>query len=494
MPNRIYSTLPYDRPLALLTDFYQLTMANGFYLSGQKDTEAVFHLYFRSLPFQSGFAVACGLDYVIDFLTHFRFEESDLEYLSSIPGNDGCPILAKDFLEDLRRFEFQCDVEAVPEGTVVFANEPLLRIRGPIIQAQILETILLNIINFQTLIATKASRIHLAAHGDTILEFGLRRAQGFDGGLTASRAAYIGGCHATSNVLAGKIFGIPVRGTQAHSWVMTFPNELEAFREFAKVMPNNAIFLVDTYNTLEGVRHAVEIGKELRKEGHEMIGIRLDSGDLAYLSVEARKMLDAGGFKDAKIIASNELDETIINSIKQEGGRVDIWGVGTKLVTAFDQPALGGIYKLSAVRKPGGPWDYKIKISEQASKSSHPGILQVRRFSHDGENIGDAVYDEGADLSQGCTIVDPVDASRTKEMPKGTPGKDLLVPVFRKGKCVYQGPQDIHEIRQQTLQNLEGFHSGIKRMVNPHSYPVGIEKSLFEKKMSLLLKAKKIGK
>jgi nicotinate phosphoribosyltransferase len=297
-----------------------------------------------------------------------------LEFLATLTGDDGKPLFESAFLEYLRALRFTCDVDAIPEGTVAFPHEPLLRITGPILQCQLLETALLNLINFQSLIATKAARVCLATQGEPVLEFGLRRAQGLDGGLAASRAAYIGGCAATSNVLAGKTFDIPVRGTHAHSWVMAFDDEREAFSAYAKAMPNNCVFLVDTYDTLEGVRRAVETGKWLRERGHEMVGIRLDSGDLAWLSVEARKILDNGGFPKALIVASNDLDEHIIASLKAQGAQINVWGVGTKLITAFDQPALGGVYKLGAIRGDDGRWVYKVKLSEQAAKVSTPGI------------------------------------------------------------------------------------------------------------------------
>ncbi|MCA9445228.1 MAG: nicotinate phosphoribosyltransferase, partial [Candidatus Omnitrophica bacterium] len=305
--NEIYRT-----GLGLLTDLYQLTMAYGYWKTGRAEREAVFHLFFRKNPFKGGYTIAAGLQYVADFVEGFRFSADDIQYLSILTGNDEKPLFEPSFLEYLADLDLRLDVDAVPEGTVVFPHEPLVRVKGPILQCQILETPLLNFINFQSLIATKASRIVTATGGEPVLEFGLRRAQGIDGGLAASRAAYIGGCDATSNVLAGKLFGIPVRGTHAHSWVMSFHNELSAFQEYAEAMPNNCVFLVDTYDTIEGVRNAIEVGKELRESGHEMVGIRLDSGDLAYLSIEARKLLDEAGFPNAAIVASNDLDEGII--------------------------------------------------------------------------------------------------------------------------------------------------------------------------------------
>lgn len=485
-------TVPHDiyRPsLALLTDLYQLTMANGYFKAGVADREAVFYLYYRKNPFEGGFSIACGLTYVVEMLEKFRFDDSDLAYLGSVTGNDVQPLFEPAFLDHLRHMRFTCDVDAVPEGTVMFPQEPMVRVRGPIIQAQIVETPLLNTINFQTLIATKAARMRVAAGDQPIIEFGLRRAQGIDGALAASRAAYIGGCNATSNVLAGKLFGMPVKGTHAHSWVMCFDSELEAFRAYAAAMPNNCVFLVDTYHSLEGVRHAIEVGRELRRGGHELVGIRLDSGDLAYLSIQARKMLDEAGFEKAVITASNDLDEHIIASLKDQGAKVNVWGVGTKLATGYDQPAMGGVYKLSAIRRPGGPWQYKVKLSEQAIKVNTPGIQQVRRFRVGGEYAADAIYEEGIGIEEPTTIVDPLDMTRRKRIPAGTPWEDLLVPVFRGGRRVYD-PPGIERTRQYAADQLRGFYSGILRFVNPHQYPVGLEKRLHELKTKLVFEAR----
>ncbi|MFH1260058.1 MAG: nicotinate phosphoribosyltransferase [Elusimicrobiota bacterium] len=486
-----YSVLPYNQSLALLTDFYELTMAYAYWKSGVSQKEAVFHLFFRKNPFNSGFTIACGLEYVIDYLNNFHLDKSDINYLQTIKGNDDKAIFNQEFLDYLANLQFAGNIDAVPEGTIVFPHEPLVRVQGPIIQCQILETALLNIINFQTLIATKASRICLAAGGEPVLEFGLRRAQGIDGSLAASRAAYIGGCSATSNVLAGKVFGIPVKGTHAHSWVMSFDNELEAFEEYAKAIPNNCVFLVDTYDTLEGVRRAIEIGNRLRQKGYELGGIRLDSGDLAYLSSEARKLLDKEGFSQAKIVASNDLDENIIASLKDQGAKIDVWGVGTKLITAYNQPALGGVYKLSAVRQSPGEWKYKVKLSEQAVKISNPGIQQVRRYVRQGEAVADVIYHKETDLKAGCLIIDPLDPTRQKRIPADTPGTDLLVPIFREGRRLYPQP-GIEEIKVNAQKNLAQFHSGIKRFINPHQYPVGLEKSLYALKTDLILKTRDV--
>jgi nicotinate phosphoribosyltransferase len=475
--------------LALLTDLYQLTMACAYWKSGTTDKEAAFHLAFRNAPFDGGFTIASGLEAAIEWIKNFRFSDSDLAYLATIPGRDKQPLFGQDFLDYLSKLQFTCDVDAVPEGTVVFPHEPLLRVQGPLLQGQLLETPLLNFLNFQSLIATKSARVCLAARGEPVIEFGLRRAQGIDGGLTASRAAYVGGCAGTSNVLAGKTFGIPVSGTHAHSWVMSFDNEKQAFEEYARALPNNCIFLVDTYDSLEGVRHAVEVGKELRQRGSELAGIRLDSGDLAFLSIEARKILDKGGFPNAVIVGSNDLDEHIIESLKTQRATIKVWGVGTRLVTAYDQPALGGVYKLSAIRKPGRAWEHKVKLSEQAAKTTNPGILQVRRFRTEKEFVGDAIYDLESGLPVAVTIVDTLDVTRRKHFEENTAYEDLLVPIFRHGKLVYQ-PPTLDEIRQRVQQQLVMLHPGVKRAVNPHEYPAGLELRLHELKTQLVLKAR----
>ena len=474
---------------ALLTDLYQLTMAYGYWKTGRADDEAVFNLFFRKAPFGGGYTVACGLAPVIDFIEAFRFQADDIEYLAGLTGNDGGPLFDEAFLDYLVELRLAVTVHGVPEGTVVFPHEPLLRIQGPILHCQLLETALLNIVNFDTLVATKAARVCLAAQGDPVLEFGLRRAQGRDGALAASRAAHVGGCAATSNVLAGKCFGIPVRGTHAHSWVMSFDTELEAFEAYADVMPNNCVFLVDTYDTVDGVHNAIKVGLGLRQRGKELVGIRLDSGDLAWLSTQARKLLDEAGFPNAVIVASNDLDEHLIQSLKGEGAAIGVWGVGTKLCTAYDQPALGGVYKLSAVRHADRPWQYRVKLSEQAVKVSNPGIQQVRRMKRGGEFIADVIYDEELGIEDGCTLVDPMDATRQKLVPSGTPWEDLLVPVFQRGRRVYESPT-LAASRARTMAQLAGFNAGVKRLVNPHQYPVGLERKLHGLKTKLVLEAR----
>ena len=482
----------YRHSLALLTDLYELTMAYGYWKLGMADREAVFCHAFRHNPFDSGYSIACGLHDAIDYLTHFRFDEEDADYLGSLTGNDGKPLFERAFLEYLRKLEFACDVDAIPEGTAVFAHEPLVRVRGPLLQAQILETPLLNMLNFQTLIATKSARICTAAQGDPVLEFGLRRAQGVDGGVTATRAAFVGGCAATSNLLAGKLFGIPVRGTHAHSWVMTFDTEPEAFEAYARVMPNNVIFLVDTYNTPQGVRHAVAVGRHLRAAGHDLAGIRLDSGDLAYLSIHARQILDEAGFTKTAILASNDLDEHIIASLKNEQrAKVSVWGVGTKLATAYDQPALGGVYKLTALRDGQGTWQYKLKLSEQTAKISTPGVLQVRRYRNPtgDEFVGDAIYDERLGIAVPCTIIDPADATRRKTFAAGAPHEPLLVPIFRAGKPVYATP-DLKAVQQRTLDQLSHLNASVRRFIHPHLYPAGLEQKLHDLRTELILKTR----
>lgn len=479
----------YATSLSLLTDLYQLTMAYGYWREGMAEQEAVFHLYFRKNPFQGGYTVAAGLEHVIDYLEDLRFREEDLAYLGSLKDANNGPLFEKAFLDYLREMEFSYTVDAIPEGTVVFPNEPLVRVTGPLLQAQLIETPLLTILNFQTLIATKAARITDAAKGDTVIEFGMRRAQGIDGSLAAARAAYIGGASGTSNLLAGKLYDIPVRGTHAHSWVQTFATEEEAFRAYGEAFPVDSVFLVDTYNTLQGVQHAIATAIKLKDTGFKLNGIRLDSGDLTYLSVEARKLLDAAGFTYTNIVASNDLDEHLITSLKQEGAKINVWGVGTKMVTAYDQPALGGVYKLAALRNAAGNWDYKIKLSEQLAKTSTPGILQVRRFlSESGTAVADMIFNEAEPLPTGdFEIVDPLDITRRKKLPAKMPYSDLLVPVFEAGKLVYTSP-DLISIKKKVKEEISQLHESIRRFVNPHTYPAGLEQSLLQYKTELVLK------
>jgi nicotinate phosphoribosyltransferase len=477
---------PKDRvPPTLLTDLYQLTMAYGYWKERMLEHEAIFHLSFRQEPFKGGYAIACGLNDAIDYLQNFEFQPDDLAYLAELRGPDGVAFFELEFLDYLQALRFACDIDAIPEGNVVFPHEPLLRVSGSLLQGQLFETALLNILNFQTLIATKSARICLAAKGSPVMEFGLRRAQGSDGALAASRAAYIGGCVATSNVLAGKVFGIPVRGTHAHSWVMSFQTEYEAFEAYAEAMPGNCVFLVDTYDSIAGIRHAVQVGRRLRSIGKDLAGVRLDSGDLSYLSIVARGILDQAGFGETQIVASNDLDEHVIASLNEQGAMIDLWGVGTKLVTAFDQPALGGVYKLGAIRIGNGPWQKKLKLSEQAVKVSNPGSLQVRRFEDQKEYLADMIYDDLDGVSAERDMVDIADISIRKKIPASAHYRDLLVPIFRRGNLVYERPS-IHQLRSLAQNELGHFYSGVKRLLNPHIYPVGLELGLYETKIRLM--------
>jgi len=473
----------------LLTDLYQLTMAYGYWKEEMLGHEAIFHLTFRQQPFNGGYSITCGLSDAIDFLQNFEFRPDDLAYLAQLRGSDGVPLFEPEFLDYLETLRFACDIDAIPEGNVVFPHEPLLRVSGPLLQCQLFETALLNIINFQTLIATKSARICLAARGNPVMEFGLRRAQGPDGALAASRAAYIGGCVATSNLLAGKVFGIPVRGTHAHSWVMSFETEYEAFEAYADAMPGNCVFLVDTYDSIDGIHHAVQVGRRLRSIGKDLVGVRLDSGDLSYLSNVARRILDQAGFNATQIVASNDLDEHVIASLNEQGALIDLWGVGTKLVTAFDQPALGGVYKLGAIRSGSGPWQKKVKLSEQAVKVSNPGSLQVRRFHDQNEYLADMIYDELEEVPTERTIVDIADVTIHRKIPSSANFHDLLVPIFRRGQLVYERPS-IHARRGLAQTELGRFYAGVKRLLNPHIYPVGLELGLFQLKSRLMQEAR----
>ncbi|MEI6226670.1 MAG: nicotinate phosphoribosyltransferase [Deltaproteobacteria bacterium] len=484
-PSQVYRT-----SLALLTDFYQLTMAAAAWKGGVAGREAVFHLSFRRNPFEGGYAVAAGLEDAVDLALHSRFTPDDLAFLAGQVGSDGRPLFEPAFLDWLGAMKLDVDVDAVPEGTVVFPHEPLLRVKGPIVPCMLLETPLLAIVNFQTLVATKASRIVLAAKGASVVEFGLRRAQGIDGALSASRAAYVGGVAGTSNVLAGKLYAIPVKGTHAHSWVMLFDGELEAFRTYARAMPSNTILLVDTYDTLEGVRHAIEVGLELKRDGHRLTGIRLDSGDLAWLSQQARRMLDDAGLRDTAILASNELDEQVIHALQDQKAAIAIWGVGTRLVTAWGDPALGGVYKLSAVRDgPGAPWKHKVKLSEQLAKTTVPGIQQVRRYRHGDGFLADVIFDLELGLPPSPEMVDPLDFTRRRTIPEGTPFEDLLVPVLREGRPVWTAPP-LAEVRARAAAQLGQLHAGVKRIVHPHAFPVGLERGLYDLRTRLILEAR----
>jgi nicotinate phosphoribosyltransferase len=470
--------------LALLTDLYQLTMAQGYWKTGMDQHEAVFHLFFRRNPFKGAYSVACGLAPAIEFLQDLGFDESDRAYLATLTGNDGKPLFEPAFLDYFGDLKFTCDLDAIPEGTIAFPQEPLLRVKGPLLQCQLLETPLLTIINFQTLIATKAARVCLAAQGDPVLEFGLRRAQGIDGGLSASRAAYIGGCAGTSNVLAGKLYGIPVKGTHAHSWIMSFDTEQESFEAYARAMPNNCIFLVDTYDTIEGVKRAIDAGRQLRDAGHEMIGIRLDSGDLASLSIEARRLLDEAGFDNAAIVGSSDLDEYAIGDIKKQGGKIAVWGVGTRLATAYDEPALTGVYKIAAIREPGGEWKHRIKLSDEPAKATTPGIQQVRRFSNNGHFQADIIYNETAPPQDRWKAHNINESNAEISPAPDCTSEDLLQPILRSGKLQSE-PPPVEQIRSHCLQQLDALAPELKQNNPNATYPVGLEIALLDLKKKL---------
>ena len=472
----------------LLTDLYQLTMAYGYWKLNIHEREAVFHQIFRKQPFHGNYSVMCGLATVVEFLQQWQFSADDIAYLRGLLAQNGEPLFPNEFLDYLQNLRFSCDIDAIPEGTVIFPHEPLLRVKGPLLQGQLLESTLLNIINFQTLIATKASRVCQAALGESVLEFGLRRAQGPDGALSASRASYVGGCAATSNVLAGKMYGIPVSGTHAHSWVTAFPDELSAFSAYAKVLPHNCTFLVDTYDTVQGVKNAIEVGKKLRAEGAEMRAIRLDSGDLATLSIKARKLLDEAGFTQTQIIASNSLDEYVIDDLKAQGAKITIWGVGTHLSTAYDHPALDGVYKLSALRDAEDKWIYKLKLSEQAVKISNPGIQQIRRFMRDGEQVMDIIYDVELGIPEKNPRLISLEAPHmSSEMSEFDEAIDLLQPVFRQGKLV-NPTQPIQKIRDFAIEQVAQF----KKVHHTKPYLVGLESHLHDLKQKLITEVSKV--
>lgn len=470
------------RNLTMMTDLYQLTMMSGYLYHGMEDHKACFDLFYRRRGDLLTYAVAAGLEQAIEYVQNLRFNEDDIAYLRSLN------IFEDRFLSYLRDFRFTGDILAVPEGTVVFPDEPIMRVTAPVMEAQLLETALLNIINHQTLIATKASRVVQAARGDRVLEFGLRRAQGPDAGIYGARAAIIGGCQSTSNVLTGHLFDVPISGTHAHSWVMSFPDELTAFRAYAEVFPNNCLLLVDTYDTLKsGVPNAITVFKELRKKGYEASGIRLDSGDLAFLSREARRMLDDAGFENAKIVASGDLDEEVIWDLKAQGACIDVWGVGTKMITSMNNPALGGVYKLAA-EEINGAFLPRIKISENPAKVTNPGIKQVYRFYNSETNkaIADLIALDDEDFMSG----DPVELFDPQHTWKRMTLTDykvrkLLVPVFEAGQLIYSCPA-LHEIAAYAKEELDCFWDEYKRLSKPHRYKVDLSQKLYDLKNSLL--------
>lgn len=473
--------------MSLMTDFYELTMMQGYLNDGSINKTVVFDVFYRVNPSGNGFAITAGLEQVIDYIKNLHFSESDIEYLRSLNTFD------EKFLTYLKGFRFTGDIYAIPEGTVVFPTEPLLRVKAPIMEAQIVETAILTIINHQSLIATKASRVAWSAGNDAVMEFGLRRAQGPDAGIYGARAAIIGGCAGTSNVLTGKMFDVPVLGTHAHSWVMSFPSEVEAFRCYARTFPNACTFLVDTYDTLRsGVPNAIKVFKEMQADGIELknYGIRLDSGDLAYLSKEARKMLDAAGFTDAKITASSDLDEYLIMSLKLQGAKINNWGVGTKLITSDDCPSFGGVYKLSAESDGKGGFIPKIKLSDNPSKVTNPGIKKVLRFySKDtGKIKADLICLEEEDYKETDTIrlFDHMAKWKNMILKPGTYTiRKLLVPVFINGECVYTSPS-VMDIKANCEHELSTLWDEHRRLANPHTVPVDLSDKLFELKNRLI--------
>lgn len=465
---------------SLLTDLYELTMMQGYYKTPQQSKTVVFDLFYRNNPSDGGYAITCGLAQVIEYIENLHFSETDLDYLKSLG------IFTDDFIDYLKNFKFTGDIYAIAEGTVVFPMEPLLQVRAPIMEAQLVETALLNIINHQSLIATKASRVVWAAEGDPVLEFGLRRAQGPDAGTYGARAAVIGGCVGTSNVLTGKLFDVPVKGTHAHSWVMSFSSELDAFRSYAKQFPDACILLVDTYNTLEqGVPNAIQCFKEMKEAGYKLpgYGIRLDSGDLAYISKRARQMLDDAGFTDAVISASSDLDENLIASLKVQGAKITLWGVGTKLITSDDCPAFGGVYKLAAETDGTGRFMPKIKLSNNPQKVTLPGIKKVVRIYDKVTNKIKAdliaLNYENYDESKTLTLFDHTATWKHMELEPGTYYlRELLAPIFINGKCVYTSPKTM-EIRQYAMKELNTLWDEHKRLANPHIVPVDLSEDLF---------------
>jgi nicotinate phosphoribosyltransferase len=474
------------RNLTLMTDLYELTMVGGYFVTGKKDQWANFDYFFRQVPDDGGFCIAAGLEQIIDYIQNIGFTDDDIAYLKTLG------IFPVDVLDYLRKLRFTGNLYAVPEGTIVFPNEPIIRVTAPLPEAQFIESALLNIMNFQTLIATKSARVCIAAEGNPVIEFGLRRAHGPDAALGAARASFIGGAMGTSNLMAGRMLGIPVRGTIAHSWIESFPSELEAFRAYAKVYPKGCLLLVDTYNTLRsGLPNAIKVGKELRDTGEgELIGIRLDSGDLAYLSTNSRRMLDQNGFEGTKIIASSDLDEWLIESLKKQDAKIDIWGVGTRLVTSYSCPALGGVYKLTAIAE-NGKMTPKIKRSDNPEKITNPGVKKlVRYFDESGMMRGDILFleDERPDPKKPTRAFHPVFPHIYKAYHANFEREELSFPIFIDGKRVYDTPP-LTEIQENTKKNLDRLGLEFKRLQNPHVYHVSLSEKLFRVKQELLMNA-----
>ena len=477
-----------QRNLTLLTDLYELTMMQGYFHAENANETVIFDAFFRTNPDGNGFSIAAGLEQVIDYVKNLHFDQEDINYLRTVG------LFTEDFLVYLKTFRFTGDIYAVPEGTIVFPREPLIKVIAPIMQAQLVETAILNIINHQSLIATKASRIVHAARNDGVMEFGLRRAQGPDAGIYGATAAMIAGCIGTSNVLCGQMFDVPVKGTHAHSWIMSFPDELTAFRTYAKLYPSACILLVDTYDTLKsGVPHAIQVFKEMREAGIPLTfyGIRLDSGDLAYLSKEAKKMLDAEGFTDAVISASNDLDEHLISSLKDQGATINSWGVGTNLITSKDCPSFGGVYKLAAILdRDTGKFIPKIKLSENEEKITNPGNKTIYRiYSRESHKvIADLIclVDEHYDETNSLLLFDPVATWKKTLLAPGTyTMRELLIPIFKDGVCVYESPK-VMEIREYCQKEKETLWEETKRLVNPHEVHVDLSNELWHMKQQLL--------
>ncbi len=469
--------------LTMLTDFYEITMANGYFQNGWKDKTAYFDMFFRKVPDNGGFAIMAGVEQVIEYLKNLTFDKDDIEYLRSRKQ------FGEDFLEYLENFKFNCDVWAAPEGTPIFPNEPVVIVRGPVIEAQFIETMVLLTINHQSLIATKANRIVRAAQGREVMEFGSRRAQGYDGAIYGARAAYIGGCIGTACTIAEKEFAIPAIGTMAHSWIQMFPCELEAFRVYARTYPDNCTLLVDTYNTLKsGVPNAIRAFRdEIVPRGFRPKAIRIDSGDITYLSKAARKLLDEAGFEDCKIVASNSLDEFIIRDILSQGAEVDLFGVGERLITSRSEPVFGGVYKLVAVEEEGRLVP-KIKLSENVGKVTNPGFKQVYRLYDLASNkaIADVLtlHDEVIDENQPYEIFDPEYTWKRKTLT-GFRAKKLMVPIFEKGQCVYESPST-QQIKEFCRAQVDTIWDEVKRFENPHKYYVDLSKKLWDIKQGLL--------
>ncbi|SER41228.1 nicotinate phosphoribosyltransferase [Parafannyhessea umbonata] len=464
--------------VALNTDLYELTMAQGFWESGLVDVEGCFNVFFRENPFGGGYAIACGMGQIAQLVENFRFDDDAIEYLRGVQAPGGGPMFKEGFLDYLGDFRMRVSVWAVPEGDLVFPREPMVRVEGPLIDCQLLETALLNLVNFQTLVATKAARVVQAARGRAVSDFGLRRAQGPDGGLAVARASYIGGCNSTSNVLAGKIYGIPVFGTHAHSWVMAFPSELEAFRAFAESSPKNCVLLLDTYDVHQGIKNAIVVAKEMEGRGERLAAIRIDSGDLAKLSKETRRAFDAEGLGYVKISVSNDLDEYTIQSLLAQGAPIDSFGVGTKLATCDQQPSLGGVYKLSATRAtPDAPWEPVIKLSEVAYKRTVPGIQHVMRyFDGSGAPVADMIVDDSVARGDASTIVDVVDDLTSYDV-SGAESRELLVQLVERGRRL--GPdEDIERAKSRCREALSSLDVAHRRFLNPQTYPVGLEMGL----------------